>query len=480
MNNDRYPFFIILSSSFILNSMFALQRYREHVTLFLIALLPFHAFLVTVGTKWMEGPNHAPAGMLVLWKETLLGTILLMVLVELAKRLAISGQRLAFFTMDWIDGCIIALLVLAVIVSSFELRVTSFVYGFKYDFIPLIMFLILRRVEWTQEFRDLAIKIITIVGGIIAAYGIISFFLPGSFFTWLGYSDLHSLYIPNGPLAAFQHLESLGIRRIQSVMSGPNQLGLWLLLPFSVGCVMWVKKPTFGWTLFILLTGFAIDLTFSRAAWIAASVIMIVLLIRYRYYKLLGGFITIGILAVIMTLIFLPSILLRATSNREHFARPVVALQTMIAHPFGLGLGSAGPATNRTSDACVHLSQGDDASWAKDHPNLCVYIDDEQVQPADRTCICPFLPENWYIQMGVELGWLGFTLYLLLIGLITRTSYLATSKFRSIFGQLTFMSFLGISIAALFLHAWEDSAIAYTVWILLAALLPSKKEEDFR
>jgi hypothetical protein len=37
--------------------------------------------------------------------------------------------------------------------------------------------------------------------------------------------------------------------------------------------------------------------------------------------------------------------------------------------------------------------------------------------------------------------------------------------------HFTFLVFLGISIAALFLHAWEDSAVSYTVWLLLAVQL---------
>jgi hypothetical protein len=33
------------------------------------------------------------------------------------------------------------------------------------------------------------------------------------------------------------------------------------------------------------------------------------------------------------------------------------------------------------------------------------------------------------------------------------------------------LAFLGISIAAIFLHAWEDSAVAWTVWLLVAVAL---------
>ena len=145
----------------------------------------------------------------------------------------------------------------------------------------------------------------------------------------------------------------------------------------------------------------------------------------------------------------------------------------MFAPPFGLGVGSAGPASNRVSDACVHLPADSDASWAKDRSNLCVFVDDIQIQPVDRACRCPLLPENWYLQIGVELGILGFALFIALIILVLRTLQttnhtLLTSSIQSKFGQTAMLSFLGISIAALFLHAWEDAAVAYTVWFLVA------------
>ena len=46
-----------------------------------------------------------------------------------------------------------------------------------------------------------------------------------------------------------------------------------------------------------------------------------------------------------------------------------------------------------------------------------------------------------------------------------------------------FAIFLGVSISALLLHSFEDAALAYTVWILLATVLCkkylSKEVENF-
>ncbi len=44
-----------------------LQRFRESLSLILIAVLPMHAMLVTVATHALSGQNHAPLAAIALW-----------------------------------------------------------------------------------------------------------------------------------------------------------------------------------------------------------------------------------------------------------------------------------------------------------------------------------------------------------------------------------------------------------------------------
>jgi O-antigen ligase len=222
--------------------------------------------------------------------------------------------------------------------------------------------------------------------------------------------------------------------------------------------------------LIVTALGLALALTLSRSAWIAAAVITVVALVRF-FPRGVGMKLAVyvGVPAIfLLTLLtfFYPQIILRAASSQDHLDRPIAALQRMVEHPFGAGLGAAGPASNRVSDACVHLPENADASWAADRPELCVFAGDEQVQPADRACNCPFLPENWYLQIGVELGWLGFVLFVALI--VFSLLRLRKERHQALTEGL-FLAVLGVSVAAVALHAWEDSAVAYTAWMLLAA-----------
>src|SRR3989338_2395247 len=370
-----------------------MQRLRESLTLVLIGLLPFHALIVTVGTKLLLGPGHAPMPILAGWKEGLLAVILLIAVVEFLRKPS--------FKIDLVDGLIIALLVIALLLPK-----TNFLFGFKYDFVPLIAFLILRRVEWSEWFKMQVGRVLLFIGALVAAYGILTFIVSMNFFTTLGYSDAHSLYLPDGPLAAFQQIGGSAIRRVQSTFSGPNQFGIWLLIPLGVWLGRWAEKigsPVRGdggvsadlrrVYISLLVCGLlmiALFLTFSRSAWIAAFV-MISFVLWKMYSRKFTPVLFAGAGAVILTVLLLawisPAIFVRSISLAGHIERPLQAIQMIREHPFGLGLGSAGPAASRTHDACVFLQPGDDSSWAKNSPELCVFVGDTQVQPAQ--------PCNW-------------------------------------------------------------------------------------
>jgi hypothetical protein len=444
-----------------------MQRIREALALVLVALLPFHALFITVATRVLLGPGHAPMGALALWKEGLIVVIGLIAVIEILRSRKIGKG-------DAIDGLIVGLTVL-LLGLSFALHVPNagMFYGFKYDLFAPLAFLVLRRVPWSESFKNTAITVLLWAGSVAAAYGIITIILPEAFFVKLGYSDAHSLYQPNGPLSAFQQIAGAPIRRVQGPMSGPNQFGIWLLIPFAASLVMQLRRRKILplASVAFVLTGLAIFCTFSRSAWIAAFIVLCASVLPIFPRKIIAQ--VVGAFAVIVAIIILvlalaaPRVIVRIASSKEHVVRPLQAIHTMFAHPLGLGLAAAGPAANRTHDACVYLEEGADASWANGNPELCVFGGIVQLQPQNRICDCAFLPENWYLQLGVEGGVIGFAAFLALTVLVI----LRLRKHSGVFESITLLSFVGISVAALFLHAWEDSAVAYSVWMMTAIAL---------
>ncbi len=440
-----------------------ITSFRERLTLGFLALLPFHALFVTVAPHLF-----GIGGGVFLWKEIILGLMLSLALLEVL-------QQKEWRSPDVFDGLLLSILFYSIVISfSLDVPLKQFVFGFKYDVVPLVSFIILRRVPWSPSFLKNIQTILLIDAVFLCVYGIATLFLPDLFFAFLGYSDLHSLYIPDGALAPFQYLEASSLRRMQSAMSGPNQLGIWLLLPLSILMSQWkdwrVASGIWQFALgFLLCIG--ILLTFSRSAWIAACVLLVIGLCSRTSFKLSS--IALHLLKIALPILlcialivpFIPrSILLRANSSLHHVRKPMQAVSLMIQHPFGLGLGSAGPASNAVSDACVFLSKDADALWAKAHSNLCVFKGDTQVQPLDHTCSCPVLTENWYLQWGVEMGFFGLIVSLFIPLLLIHQHWHDAQKRWILF------AYIGVSIAGLFLHSFEDSAVAYTVWMLLSLL----------
>lgn len=458
--------------------MLMLQKLRETLAIGLIVLLPFHAFVVTVLTKLLAGPGHAPLAGIAVWKEGILAIMLTIAVAEILR--AAASRRQQALRLDPPDMLILLLAAVAVaMLPVSRTSLTGQLLGIKYDFVPLIAFFLLRRVSWSARFCELTAYSLQLIACLIALYGITTLFLPMSFFTLLGYSDLHSLYVPDAALAPFQQIGGSMLRRVQSVMSGPNQFGLWLLIAWAVlwsqlradcslknaGCRM---RTTMG-----LVIGMGILLSFSRAAWIGAVVIVCgsiwMAFPRKTALRALGGLAAAGIAGVLLLSVISPLVLVRGASTLDHLIRPLKAVQMMIADPLGRGLGSAGPASNRISDACVYLPGGADTTWAADRPELCVFVADKQMLPMDRTCHCPVLPENWYLQIGVELGVAGMAVFIALM--ITVLQALAARSTKDDAARAAFLCMLALSIAALVLHAFEDSAVAWTVWVLAAIAL---------
>ncbi|MBP7114425.1 MAG: hypothetical protein KBA40_03155 [Candidatus Peribacteraceae bacterium] len=469
-----------------------LQRLRESLSLILIAVLPMHAMLVTVLTHALQGQNHAPLAILTLWKEVLLAVIMTIAMIEIIRTKEPVEQK-SVWSLDLLDWCIVLGVALGAAVSlssgagsSFSLDLSAadkrFLLGFKYDFLPLVAFFLLRRVSWSRNFLFAAARTIVMVAAVAAIYGIVTLFVPLSFFTSIGYSDLHSLYQPTTAIASFQYLEASDIRRIQSFMSGPNQFGLWLLLPFSASLLLLIKSirehrrfDAAVYTVLGILFMVALALTYSRSAWIGAAVIVgavILLVMRHTIESVLHRSLVltgIGILAgflIVIGITMYPQILVRAQSLQGHLEKPLQALQTMRTHPFGLGLGTAGPASNRLSDTCVFLELGADYTWTKSHPNLCVFLGGVRKLPAGKACECPLLTENWYLQWGVEMGYAGLILSLMIVGVAL--AYGIRFPLTDV-RLIPALALLGVAVGGMFLHSFEDGAVAYTIWLLLSA-----------
>src|SRR3989344_4436029 len=109
-----------------------LSKTRHWLVLALLALLPFHALFVTVGTKIFVGPGHSPLTALAIWKELLLVAFFFIGGLEL-----FSKRKMPKMDVAGILICVLFCLSILIAIIHYPLSIihfSSFVFGFKYLF----------------------------------------------------------------------------------------------------------------------------------------------------------------------------------------------------------------------------------------------------------------------------------------------------------------------------------------------------------
>jgi hypothetical protein len=214
-----------------------------------------------------------------------------------------------------------------------------------------------------------------------------------------------------------------------------------LLIPLSVAAAATVRVKKWSYAAIFLLALLALIPTYSRSAWLGALAAAVVLLfanLPRRFYLAAAGILTLLALAVSM---YLPTALLKyprlqyyllhaSTSGHEARGSDAERLRALaagwresLAHPLGKGLGTAGPAS--------HFSRE------------------------------PIVPENYYLQLAIEIGWAGALLFLGICALLLQKLWRLRAQPLAA-GLLAAM--VGISVVNLFLHGWADSSAALVWW----------------
>lgn len=287
-------------------------------------------------------------------------------------------------------------------------------------------------------------KIALILSTLVCLLGLAQYYLPKDIMTHFGYS------IDRGVKPDFAIDNKPDLPRVFSTLRDPNSLGAYLILPITLLSLAWIKKRSAR----VLVSGLLIlhvlvlFLTFSRSALIGAFVSVILVLfwqynaktqkfIRKYWLIILGAFLVlaIGIFIardqyVIQNVVFHSDENTKQTdSNNLHldFARDGVI--AIAKNPLGHGPGTAG----------------------------LVSIQSNHV----------VLTENYFIQIGYEVGVFGLALLIYLMYLIVNRLY----KRKDAYSKAMIASFFGLTICAMLLHTWSNEAVACQWWLLLGLLL---------
>jgi O-antigen ligase len=257
---------------------------------------------------------------------------------------------------------------------------------------------------------------------------------------------LNYLGYQSSPVKAVSTVDGTGLVRVQSLLRGPNPLGAFLLIPLSLAIFNY-KRLIKNKKLLILALGcfVCLVLTWSRSAWVGFGLILIIKalsVIKFNKKVLILGLAALVGLALGFSVyaktdsfktVFLhdkPGVGGTSTSDDDRVRSYKNALNLIAHKPQGLGIADAGPASVR-SNSGVNIV------------------------------------ENYYLQIFLQIGWLGGILFLTISSVVI-ISLLKSNNQQSL---ALVASFLALSSVGIMQPVWADISASVWWWVMFSLYL---------
>lgn len=397
----------------------------------ILVLLPFHALLTT----W-AGSSFGHLDAWRIWKEILLAAALPF-FIWLVWR---TPELKKWLTRSWIVRLFGIYVLLHIILGAWvllhhQVSTTALAYALIINLRFIYFFVFCVAVGTVSTFlKNNWRKILLAPAGVVIVFGLVQkLFLPFDFLKHFGYS---SKTIP-----AYQTVDAnLDFRRIQSTLRGANPLGAYLVLLVPA---LWLGlRKVWGKWLAVSAAAVVLFFTYSRSGEIGTA-IALALLVWWGIGKKISGrqiaalLVTLVVAATGFVYIFRNSQLVQDTlfhtsssstssrsSNADRLASMENGARDIIHQPLGRGPGTAGPASARN-----------------DHPAR--------------------IAENYFLQIGQEVGVAGIILFMAINYLIAKELW---ARRADQLAKILLASLVGITFVNLLSHAWTDDTISYIWW----------------
>jgi hypothetical protein len=398
----------------------------------ILVLLPAHALFTT----WL-GSNFGHLDLFRIWKE-----LVLVLITPVAAWLAWKNPKIKDWLLNsWLTRlfAVYVLLHLALgawAYANYQVSGTALIYALIINLRFIGFFIVCYVVAASCKFlKENWLAILLAPALLVVFFGLIQrFLLPYDFLRHLGYGP--------STIPAYQTVDSnIDYRRIQSTLRGANPLGAYLVLviPAIILTIKstWLKIAGLAASLLVLFY------TYSRSAWIGVLLALMTLIwinkihvgrLRWIAAAAVGALlIGYGVFLVSNTnqtaqdALFHTSSSSKSsvTSNEKRASALKDGINDVINRPLGNGPGTAGPASFRNSD---HL---------------------------------PRVSENYYLQIGQEVGVLGMIILIAINVLVGLELWLRKNQPLA---QILLASLVGITFVNLLSHAWADDTISLLWW----------------
>jgi len=364
------------------------------------------------------------------------------------------------------------ILIYAVLPDSFfgmssDLKIK--IYGLRSALVTLVIFLMGRYIPYNIKYIIKSIRLLFGVCFLVLAFGLIElFFIPRA--------DLIAGFVPMGIIKGEDSanllrsdysyiVEYSGIyfKRMMSFFLSPLSLAYFSIFPFAlVLSALWrsrskgrriISHP--GLILAIVLL--VIFLSGTRA--VIAALLLLFFFNGLFTFKRLAIFSMIGFALVMSPIktVFLDTINLNDPSSQAHAFAYTSGVVSVINHPFGIGLGQAGPTAIFIKGAAGIYGSEEESS----------------------------VGESLFLSIAMERGVVGLALFLLLVGYIARAGKAlgdrSVDNVEAILGKSIFLATVAFLIASIPTEHWLgfQSAAIYWWFAGLVVQLNVQRERSF-
>lgn len=395
-------FFILIAAGVFGALLWTLQKMTvegkwSYFIYFLAAFLP--VYITSLSVIFLATRSPELLSVFQILKELI---ILLAVGIFIVYRKDLFRYPLRLLATDWM---MLGLLSLAFLYLLLPLGNASFLNKalyYKSMLMPGLVYFLGRNTQWDQaEIRKL---FVLIFGVMFAAFGvnlIENYLLQAHLQQFTGYA-LYNQVInnidPTGNFGLTWTFETQAVtKRLASFFSDPLEMASSVLMGFAAGLIWFLttkREENWKYLLVMLVSLGCLVFSASRAAFGAFFIMIFFVALVFRLYKLIGA----GFLALLLFGIYvvffasedfyffvLDTLTFENSSSVGHVVEWLLALDSMISNPLGIGLAMSG--------------------------NFGSVEDELRVGG-----------ENQFLIYGVQLGWLGLLLYSLTLATGVRDS----------------------------------------------------------
>ena len=362
----------------------------SHFIFFLVAFLPF--YITSLSIIYLATRSPEIVGLFQILKELV---VLLALLVFIFYQKKIAHYPFRIQSTDWFLLGFLGLGFLYLILPLGQASFINKALYFKGMVVPGLVYFLGRnsRLE-NWEINRVFTLIFWIALGAFAVNLVENFLLQAHLQQFTGYA-LYNQAIndidPTGNFGLTWTFETQAVtKRLASFFSDPLEMASSVLMGFSAGLIWFLtSKKEYNWLYILVMAASLGSLVFSasRAAFGAFFVMIFFIALVFRLYKLIGaGFLALvffGLYVVFFAsedfyFFVLDTLTFENTSSIGHVVEWLLALDSMVANPLGIGLAMSGNAGSVTDELRVG-------------------------------------GENQFLIYGVQLGWIGMLLYILVL-----------------------------------------------------------------